>query len=83
MTAATSSAVRTVRCSGDATIASMPADSSRLAAATACRTPVSVSGASVRPAYRFCTDIGVCPCLSSRVAVGSPWAEIQVVLART
>jgi hypothetical protein len=64
----------------------MPADASRLAAAAACRTPVSVSGASVfglKPAYRFCTDIGVCPCLSSRVAVGSPWAEIQAVLAGT
>jgi len=44
---------------------------------------VSVSGASVRPAYRFCTDIGVCPCLSSRVTVGSPRAEIQLVLAGT
>ena len=44
---------------------------------------ITVSGASVRPEYRFCTDMGVCPCLSSRVAVGSPWAEIQVVLART
>ena len=50
---------------------------------TACRTPVSVSGASVRPAYRFCTDIGVWPCLSSRVTAGSPRAEIQLVLAGT
>jgi hypothetical protein len=54
-----------------------------LAAATACRIPVSVSGASVRPEYRLCTDIGVCPCLSSRVTVGSPRAEIQLVLAGT
>ena len=83
MTAATSSAVCTARCSGDVTIAPMPADASRLAAATACRTPVSVSGTSDRPAYRFCTDIGVCPCLSSRVTVGSPWAGIQLVLVRT
>jgi hypothetical protein len=44
---------------------------------------VSVSGTSDRPAYRFSTDIGVCPCLSSRVTVGSPWADIQLVLVRT
>ena len=83
MTAATSSAVCTVRWSGDATIASMPADASRLAAAAACATPASVSGTSDRPAYRFCTDIGVWPCRSSRVTAGSPWAGIQADLART
>ena len=83
MTAATSWAVRTARCSGDVTMAPMPADASRLAAAAACWTPASVSGTSDRPAYRFCTDIGVCPCLSSTVTVGSPWAAIQLMLART
>ena len=61
----------------------MPAVASRLAAAAACRTPVSVSGTSDRPAYRFSTDIGVCPCRSSKVTVGSPWAGIQLVLVRT
>jgi hypothetical protein len=42
-----------------------------------------VSGTSDRPAYLFCTDIGVCPCRSSKVSVGSPWAGCQKVLART
>ena len=43
-------AVWTVRCNGDVTMASMPADASRLAAAAACVRPASVSGTSVRPA---------------------------------
>ena len=83
VTAATSCAVCTVRSSGDVTITPRPADASRLAAAAACWTPTSVSGASVRPAYRFCTDIGVCPCRSSAVTVGSPWAGRQWVAGRT
>ena len=61
----------------------MPADTSRLAAAAACATPASVSGTSDPPAYRFWTDIGVWPCLSSRVTAGSPCAAVQAVLART
>ena len=47
---------------------------------------VSVSGTSLsglRPEYRLSTDICVCPCRSSRVTVGSPWAGRQAVLART
>ena len=83
VTAATASAVWTVRRSGDATMASMRAEASRLAAAAACVRPASVSGTSVRPAYRFCTDIGVWPCRSSRVVAGSLWAGIQADLART
>jgi hypothetical protein len=54
-----------------------------LAAAAACWIPVSASGASVRPAYRFCTDIGVWPCLSNSVTVGSLRAETQLVLVPT
>jgi len=42
-----------------------------------------MSGASDRPAYRFCTDIGVCPCRSNKVTVASPWAGRQWVPGRT
>src|SRR3984885_11152908 len=83
VTAAPSLAVAPARCSGDVTITSRRAEARRFAAAAACWMPACVSGTSDRPAYRFCTDMGVCPCLSSRVTVGSPSAGIQADLART